>query len=48
MLLGPYEKQLHLPPVAVRVGDGRRRNDEVVRQEIESLVRRRIVIPGAA
>ncbi len=34
MLLDPFEKQLHLPPATIKLGDGNRRQGEVVGQAI--------------
>ena len=47
MLLDPPEEQLHLPARTVDLGDGQRREHEVVGQELQPLVRRGVEDCGA-
>src|SRR3990170_4081763 len=42
MLLDPFEKQLDLPPASIQLGDGDRRQREVVGQEYQALAGYRV------
>src|SRR4030095_13529613 len=37
MLLDPFEKQLDLPPATIKLGDGERRQDEIVGEKHQPL-----------
>ena len=37
MLLEPFEKQLDLPAAAIKLGDGERRQDEIVGEKLQPL-----------
>ena len=48
MLLDPLEEEFDLPPTAIELGDGERRQGEVVGQEDQRLAGFRILEPNAA